>query len=114
MASTSSSSVTPLSFPYCRWKVSCSAFPPATSAATGEHHEVECRWAPLEEPAQRRVDAIRGDRVVVVEHHDRGLRTGDELADEAGDDIALHVGTRRLEPPATRARRVPAIVLCVQ
>src|SRR3954453_14277512 len=30
----SSSSVAPLSLVYCRWKVSCSAFPPAMSAAT--------------------------------------------------------------------------------
>src|SRR3954451_19629772 len=30
----SSSSVTPLSFEYCRWKVSCSALPPVVSAAT--------------------------------------------------------------------------------
>src|SRR4051794_9274822 len=34
MTSISSSSVTPLSFAYCRWKVSCSALPPVSSAAT--------------------------------------------------------------------------------
>src|SRR4051795_3370437 len=34
MTSVSSSSVAPLSFAYCRWKVSCSALPPVSSAAT--------------------------------------------------------------------------------
>ena len=34
MASISSSSVAPLSLANCRWKVSCSALPPAVSAAT--------------------------------------------------------------------------------
>src|SRR3954468_23608881 len=34
MSSMSSSSVTPLSFAYCRWKVSCSALPPVSRAAT--------------------------------------------------------------------------------
>src|SRR3954454_8520635 len=34
MASMSSSAVAPLSLAYCRWKVSCSALPPVSSAAT--------------------------------------------------------------------------------